>query len=384
MAMTELDLIALILAGCLLLISGAFWERLFFAKRHFKLRRVYNDYLNIAALPTVSVCIPARNEGRAIGACLDRVLASDYPKMEVIVLDDDSVDNTSELAKGYAQQGVRFIKGEKLPRTWIGKNHALAQLTKQAAGDYIVFMGVDTLVGRQDISTMIKYMLDRNLAMLSVMPCRSRMTANVAFGTLRFFWELILHSRNFPAVSTSIWAVQAHKLEAYGDFWSNHRATVRPESILAGFFYAKHQYHFLVANEFLEITHEKDWSSQLMTSIRTSGPIFDKSIWLKANVLVVLIIIVVGSVVCFSQVLTSGLGLVRIISGASLLAISLMSMCYARISWQYGWLLGLINWPWAFVQEMWLLIISMIYHRFNIVSWKGRRLPQAKSEDDCC
>ena len=42
-------------------------------------------------LPSVSVCIPARNETHAMSECLESVLASDYPKLEAIVLDDTRV-----------------------------------------------------------------------------------------------------------------------------------------------------------------------------------------------------------------------------------------------------------------------------------------------------
>ena len=383
MIMTSFDLLSIIFAGCLMIISGAFLERLWFAKKHFRLNQAYDDYRRFEDLPAVSVCIPARNEHQAIEACLERVLASDYPKMEVIVLDDDSVDNTSDVVKQFAQRGVRFIKGAKLPKGWVGKNHAMAQLTEQATGSYIIFMSVDTIVSEGDLGTMIRYALDKNLAMLSVMPKRDRLCPNVFFGTLRFFWELILHSRNFPATSTSIWLVKVDELEQYGNFWEHHRATVRPESVLASYFYSKHQYRFLVANRFLHVTHEKDWQSQLMTAVRTNGPVFDKSIWLKANVLVVLMIIVNGMVICTSNLFLTNLWWVQIIDLIGILALSWLSVCYTRISWARGWLLGLVNWPWAFLQELWLLFFSIIYNKFQVVAWKGRRLPDPK-KPDCC
>ena len=376
--MTSFDLVSMIFAGCLMIISGAFLERLWFAKKHFRLRQAYDNYLKFEDLPTVSVCIPARNEKQAIEACLERVLASDYPKMEVIVLDDDSVDNTSEVVKKFAQRGVRFIKGQKLPKGWVGKNHAMAQLTAQATGSYIIFMSVDTIVSETDFGTMIRYALDKNLAMLSVMPRRSQLRPNVFFGSLRFFWELILHSRNFPATSTSIWLVKVDELNQYGDFWEHHRATVRPESALAGYFYGKHRYHFLVANQFLNISHEKDWRSQLTTTIRTIGPVFDKSIWLKANVLVVLIIITNGALVCAINLLLTKIWWVGAVNLAGLLTLSLLSVCYTEMSWARGQLLGLVSWPWAFLQELWLLFSSIIYNKFQLVSWKGRRLPSSK------
>ena len=60
--------------------------------------------------------------------CLERVVASTYPKLEIIVLDDHSQDNTSALIKSFAHKGVRFVEGTKLPEGWLGKNHALQLL----------------------------------------------------------------------------------------------------------------------------------------------------------------------------------------------------------------------------------------------------------------
>ena len=47
--------------------------------------------------PLISVCVPARNEERNIRACVESILAQDYPNFEVIVLDDRSTDATPEI-----------------------------------------------------------------------------------------------------------------------------------------------------------------------------------------------------------------------------------------------------------------------------------------------
>ena len=54
--------------------------------------------------PHVSVIIPCRNEAKYIGACLDSLLANDYPKerLEILVGDGMSDDGTRGVIKRYA------------------------------------------------------------------------------------------------------------------------------------------------------------------------------------------------------------------------------------------------------------------------------------------
>ncbi len=46
--------------------------------------------------PLQTVLIPAYNEGKVIAGAVGHILASDYPNLEVIVIDDGSADDTSE------------------------------------------------------------------------------------------------------------------------------------------------------------------------------------------------------------------------------------------------------------------------------------------------
>jgi glycosyltransferase involved in cell wall biosynthesis len=87
------------------------------------------------ALPLVSVVIPMRNEAAHIGRCLDSILAQDYPaeQLEVIVVDGDSDDASSEVLRGYGARlrvlrnparivpaamnvGIRAARGEIVAR----------------------------------------------------------------------------------------------------------------------------------------------------------------------------------------------------------------------------------------------------------------------------
>lgn len=104
----------------------------------------------------VSVLIPARNEEKNIRACIDSLLDQTYANYEIVVLDDQSTDATwaiiSELAARFPAR-VRAVQGEPLAGMgWLGKPHAMQQLSRHARGDYLFFTDADTVHGRQSIT----------------------------------------------------------------------------------------------------------------------------------------------------------------------------------------------------------------------------------------
>lgn len=69
------------------------------------------DRRNGSSLPTVSVCIPAYNEGGAIAETLERVLALDYPRdrLQVLVVSDASADDTDNIVRQFEDRGVELL-----------------------------------------------------------------------------------------------------------------------------------------------------------------------------------------------------------------------------------------------------------------------------------
>jgi len=59
----------------------------------------------MTTVPQVSVIIPSRNEVKYIAACLDSLLANDYPKqcLDVLVVDGMSEDGTGAIVERYAR-----------------------------------------------------------------------------------------------------------------------------------------------------------------------------------------------------------------------------------------------------------------------------------------
>jgi glycosyltransferase involved in cell wall biosynthesis len=118
----------------------------------------------------ISILIPARNEADNILTLLQSIYEQDYQNYEVIILDDNSTDNTYPLCETFAQKHPNFkiIKGKTLPADWLGKNYACYQLAEQATGAYYLFLDADEQVYRGLFNSAIHRMNLRNLSLLSL------------------------------------------------------------------------------------------------------------------------------------------------------------------------------------------------------------------------
>lgn len=131
--------------------------------------------------PFVSVLIPARNEEQNIGVCISSLVSQDYPRYEIIVLDDNSDDATGEIVRDWeaSSDRVRYMRGNPLPPGWVGKCFACHQLAKHARGELLLFTDADTMHSSQSISAAVAAMQKSGADLLTVLP----------FLTLKTFWE---------------------------------------------------------------------------------------------------------------------------------------------------------------------------------------------------
>jgi hypothetical protein len=99
-------------------------------------------------LPAISVIVPARNEEAGISACITSVLASTHCKLEVIVLDDHSTDNTAALVRelSHGDARLRIVPSAPLPPDWNGKQHACWQGAQAATFETLCFLDADVLL----------------------------------------------------------------------------------------------------------------------------------------------------------------------------------------------------------------------------------------------
>jgi chlorobactene glucosyltransferase len=119
--------------------------------------------------PRISVLIPARNEEASIAQCVDALLAQDYPKLEIIVLDDDSTDRTAGIVRERRDPRLRLVTGAPLPDGWTGKNWACHQLAARAHGDVLCFVDANTILARDTLSRAAGELRDSDLGLVSML-----------------------------------------------------------------------------------------------------------------------------------------------------------------------------------------------------------------------
>lgn len=364
-------MIAGIFLGISVAIALAVWCRL---------RRVFNEVrlaqpiagvaVNEDDLPTVSLCIPARNEMHAMTDCLESALRSSYPKLEIIVLDDASRDDTLHLVKSFAHAGVRFVEGSPLPDGWLGKNHALQGLARQASGSLLLFADVDTRFSPHSISRMVAYMKESSADMVSVLPTRyNPLRASAILATLRHFWNLLGHSPKHPAVASSAWMIKRSLLKDRFKGFGDVADDVRPDKSIAAKVAQTGIYKFVLSSDKLGVSYEKKLSSQRETAIRIYYPDFGfGGVILRC---VGLFVCLVPYVVLVIALLTgdfwlAGMALVAV------LALSVVNAWYLAVLRSTNYALASICLPFILAREIWLLVASVAMYASGKVTWKGR------------
>ncbi|MFB5605625.1 MAG: glycosyltransferase, partial [Nitrosarchaeum sp.] len=122
--------------------------------------------------PKVSIILPARNEEKFIGKCLDSLIQQNYTNYEVIVIDDSSDDATSKIISEYAKKNSKIIpvSARVKPDGWMGKNWACMEGYRKATGELLLFTDADTTHSQNVISLAVSHLLSSNLDALSAIP----------------------------------------------------------------------------------------------------------------------------------------------------------------------------------------------------------------------
>lgn len=146
---------------------------------------IHSDYLK--NLPAISIIIPARNEELNIERCLLSILDQNYPNYEVILIDDNSNDNTVQKARKIQQkfkakfQNLKIIELRTKPQDWTGKTWASQKGLLSTRYNILLFLDADCYYAKNCILFAISHMLRNKLDVITGYP----------FFVLKDFWSKI-------------------------------------------------------------------------------------------------------------------------------------------------------------------------------------------------
>jgi biofilm PGA synthesis N-glycosyltransferase PgaC len=103
--------------------------------------------------PVVSVVVPAYNEGIVLENCLRSLMATDYRRLEVIVVDDGSTDDTWAVMQ---RMGREFPTIRMLTQENAGKGAALNHGASVASGRFFVFVDADSVFQADTVQRMLE------------------------------------------------------------------------------------------------------------------------------------------------------------------------------------------------------------------------------------
>ncbi|WP_286237446.1 glycosyltransferase [Neptuniibacter halophilus] len=120
----------------------------------------------VQSTPSVTVLIPAWNEEVGIIRTIESVLATHYPGLEVIVINDGSTDNTHSLITDFlaGQPASGEARVRYLPLENGGKANALNQALPLASGEIIITIDADSLMHPKAIENLVRPFADPEVA----------------------------------------------------------------------------------------------------------------------------------------------------------------------------------------------------------------------------
>lgn len=180
------------------------------------------------AFPLVSVIIPARDEERMIESAVRGMLAQTYPALEVIVVNDRSIDGTGAILERLAREDERLVvvTGSEPPPGWLGKPAALYQGSLRARGELLLFVDADVLYAPDAILAAVAHFEERGAPMLTLLP----------HFEMHGFWEHVAMP-NLPVFAFTViplWLINRSRLPFLGIGGGTGNLVRRDDYLTAG------------------------------------------------------------------------------------------------------------------------------------------------------
>lgn len=340
------------------------------------------DELHDNHLPTLTVAIPARNETDDLEECLTSLVASNYPKLEILVLDDCSQNKrTPEIIREFAHSGVRFLQGVVPGENWLAKNQAYQQLSEAANGELILFCGVDVRFQPNSLRMLVAALNHKKKSMISIIP-RNVVPPLLAthetslLQPMRYAWELALPRKLFrrPPVLSTCWLIRREVLMNAGGFAAVSRSIV-PESYFARISAVHDGYSFMQSSAKMGIISNKSLKEQQSTTIRTEYPKVHRRLEFALLLSVAELLAIIVPYILLALGLLGRLPFsFTLLSGTAVAFLTLAYTSIVTLTYRMWLTRSIFLLPFAVLADVALLNYSMIKYEFFSVIWKDRNV----------
>jgi hypothetical protein len=124
-----------------------------------------------ADCPKISLIFAARDEREKLPSALATLVAIDYPRLEIIAVNDRSGDATPRILDDFAAQHtqLKVVHVRELPKAWLGKPHALQRGFEASSGELLVFTDADVKFERDALRRVVTLVRERRLDHLTLL-----------------------------------------------------------------------------------------------------------------------------------------------------------------------------------------------------------------------
>lgn len=317
--------------------------------------------------PKVSFLIPLRNESSRIEILLKKLKGLTYPYLEIILLNDESTDETGKLLQEYSGAFFKYVNGKPLPPGWIGKSWACFQLSQIASGEVLLFCDADVEMSPKSVERTVAWMQSQNADAVTALPFQKMETvwekAIIPFvmhlpilGLVPLRWVAALKNKSLVVANGQWFGIQKTAYEKVG----GHESV--KSSLLEDMDLAKN----LVkeGSPVLPVVGVKDLEVRMYRSWKEIEEGFTKNLFYLAGGSL-------GGVVfvfCFSSILyfvpLTSLGLL-----GGLIFLRVICLWTFQSSWK-----TLLLHPVGLLGILWLLVRSSFAHYRQKIVWRGRKV----------
>jgi len=140
----------------------------------------------------ITVVIPARNEEQVLTQTL-QALVDHYPALKVIVVDDNSTDDTAEIVRKFQRDSVELLDGQPLQTGWSGKLWAQHQAVMTVKTEQVLFLDADVTIkpGLFEELVKIKQETGSHLVSLMVAPSLASRWERLLMPAFIYFFKLL-------------------------------------------------------------------------------------------------------------------------------------------------------------------------------------------------